>query len=122
MIKSFKETCQSAFKNDIIKSTNDLLVSLNEIPHDKRIEIISSYIAALTVSKYNDKELYSKIISKIDIPDITEIWSIITKDNNQSVVVFAKTLKQYLASNTPDHPLIDKISNFISTSIKIEKK
>lgn len=66
LIKFFPSTMRAAFKNDIVKSTQSLIMCLNktEEQYDK-VDILSKYMIALSKSKFRDfKDPYSIIISK----------------------------------------------------------
>ena len=66
LIKFFPSTIRAAFKNDIVKSTQSLVMCLNktEEQYDK-VDILSKYLVALNQSKFRDyMEPYSIIVSK----------------------------------------------------------
>ncbi len=116
IIDNFKDLCESAFHNDIEKSTHELLVGLVSNEDQVKIEILTKYIIALSTSKYNDTRLYTEIISLTNLAVITEIWLSVSSQK-QSIVVFAQSILDYLQKNNmTDSNLYQRVTEYISTN------
>lgn len=114
IVNDFKEFCNYAYRNDIEKSTHDLLTGIIDFIPSKKIEILSEYIKALSTSRYDDCILYEEILETVNPEQLSELWANVT-DNNQSRIVFAQSLHEYMnKKEIKNDELLSQATKYIS--------
>ncbi len=76
VIAFFETGCRCAFKNDIEKSTEDIVIAIAEWNEREKIDILTEYIKAILKTKNNYQLVYDIIVKTLNDKDlIAKVWS-----------------------------------------------
>ena len=78
-IENFEYLIGCGFKNDIIKSTDDMVNALSELSDEIKMEVVTAYYKSLEVSKYKDM---SEVFEKLKSIMSNEQWALIAHNND----------------------------------------
>ena len=81
IIADFDSLILAAFKNDIIKSTNDMMEALKTMSDEDKLQVIAPYYKALKNSKFKEN---SNLFDSIKSVLTNEQWQEISKDEDES--------------------------------------
>lgn len=78
-IENFDYLIGCGFKNDIIKSTDDMVNALSNMPDEIKMEVVTAYYNSLKVSKYKDM---SEVFEKLKSIMSNEQWALIAHNDD----------------------------------------
>lgn len=79
-IADFDSLILAAFKNDIIKSTKDMMTVIKDMPNEEKLQILEPYYKALKRSKFKDN---SNLFDSIKSVLTNEQWQELSKDGDE---------------------------------------
>ena len=82
IVADFDSLILAAFKNDIIKSTNDMLEALKTMSDEDKLQVIAPYYKALKNSKFKEN---SNLFDRIKSVLTNDQWQEISKDEDESL-------------------------------------
>ena len=81
IIADFDSLILAAFKNDIVKSTNDMLEALKTMSDEDKLQVVAPYYKALKNSKFKEN---SNLFDGIKSVLTNDQWQEISKDEEES--------------------------------------
>lgn len=101
------------FINDAEKSTKDFKCGVSSLEVSQQTDLLADYILAMTNSKYSQFiEWYNILLSDITEEQLTNIWNFVVSKNSKAIF-FANSIKEIVAEEHPQSPLIETISLYI---------